>query len=344
MKPLTGGTRRRFLRLGMGAPVALGLGSISRFAHSQQAEFQFKFGSELPAAHPSSVRAAEAARRVSEASNGRLVIEPFFGAALGSATDMLSQVRSGAIEMQYLAPANLSTVDPRASLHSVPFAFESYDKVWPALDGGVGEVLRNVYARVGLHALPKAWDHGYRQITTSSKPINTPSDLAGVKMRVAVVPLYVSLFKALGAATTAINFSELYTALQSRVVDGQENPLPLIDSARLYEVQKFCSRTSHTWEGYFVACNQRHWSRLPKNLQELVTNHFGQAAEQQRSDLTKLAQTLEQSLASKGMQFSHPDPAPFRAQLQKAGFYKEWAEKFGPEAWTTIERYAGKLA
>src|SRR5690606_31897679 len=137
-------------------------------------------------------------------------VDPFFGAALGSATDMLSQVRSGAIEMQYLAPANLATVDPRASLHSVPFAFASYDKVWPALDGEVGRVLRGVYEKVGLFALPKVWDHGYRQITTSSKPVNGPDDLLGLKMRVAVIPLYVSLFKSLGAATTAINFSELY--------------------------------------------------------------------------------------------------------------------------------------
>lgn len=337
------GNRRSFLKTAAGASAALGFGGIAKFAHAQ-AEFQFKFASELPATHPSSVRAVEALKNIREQSGGRLVIEPFLGASLGSATDMLSQVRSGAIELQYLAPANLSTVDPRASLHSVPFAFESYDKVWPALDGGVGGVLRSVYEKVGLFAMPKAWDHGYRQITTSSKPINTPADLHGVKMRVAVVPLYVSLFKALGAATTAINFSELYTALQAKVVDGQENPLPLIESARLYEVQKFCSRTSHTWEGYFVACNQRHWARLPKNLQDLVIGNFNQAAEQQRADLAKLAQTLEQTLGSKGMTFSKPDPAPFRAQLQKAGFYKEWAEKFGAEAWTTLERHAGKLA
>ncbi len=337
------GSRRHFLRSTAGASVAIGFGSVAKFAHAQ-AEFQFKFASELPAAHPSSVRAVEALNAIKQESGGRLVIEPFLGAALGSATDMLSQVRSGAIEMQYLAPASLATVDPRASLHSVPFAFESFDKVWAALDGDVGGVLRGVYEKVGLVALPKAWDHGYRQITTSTKPINTPADLAGVKMRVAVVPMYVSLFKALGTATTAINFSELYTALQAKVVDGQENPLPLIESARLYEVQKFCSLTSHTWEGYFVACNQRHWARLPKNLQDMVTANFNKAAELQRADLARLSATLEQTLTSKGMQFSRPNPAPFRDQLQKAGFYKEWSAKLGADAWSTLERYSGKLA
>lgn len=337
-----GNGRRSFLKLATGSTVALGFAHVPRFASA--AEFNFKFASELPAGHPSSVRAAEAIQKIKEQSGGRLVIEAFFGAALGSATDMLSQVRSGALEMQYLAPANLATVDPRASLHSVPFAFESYDKVWPALDGGVGAVLRSVYEKVGLFALEKPWDHGYRQITTSTKPINTPQDLVGVKMRVAVVPLYVSLFKSLGAATTAINFSELYTALQSKVVDGQENPLPLIESARLYEVQKFCSKTSHTWEGYFVACNQRAWNNLPKNLQDMVAGQFNRAAELQRADLAKLSLTLEKTLAGKGVQFSQPDPAPFRTALQKAGFYKEWSEKFGAPAWSTLERYAGKLA
>lgn len=334
--------RRQFLRLATGTTVALGMAQVPRFASA--AEFNWKFASELPAAHPSSVRAAEAIAKVKEASGGRLAIEPFFGAALGSATDMLSQVRSGAIEMQYLAPANLATVDPRASLHSVPFAFESYDKVWPALDGGVGAVLRSVYEKVGLFALDKPWDHGYRQITTSTKPIATPQDLVGVKMRVAVVPLYVSLFKSLGAATTAINFSELYTALQSRVVDGQENPLPLIESARLYEVQKYCSKTSHTWEGYFVAANQRAWNNLPKNLQDVVATQFNRAAELQRADLARLSLTLEKTLTDKGVRFSQPDPVPFRIALQKAGFYKEWADKFGAPAWNTLERYAGQLA
>lgn len=336
------GGRRSFLKVAAGSSVALGFAHVPRFAAA--AEFNFKFASELPAAHPSSVRAAEAMAKVREASGGRLAIEGFFGAALGSATDMLSQVRSGALEMQYLAPANLATVDPRASLHSVPFAFASYDKVWPALDGGVGAVLRSVYEKLGLLALEKPWDHGYRQITTSTKPIQTPQDLVGLKMRVAVVPLYVSLFKSLGATTTAINFSELYTALQSRVVDGQENPLTLIDSARLYEVQKFCSKTSHTWEGYFVACNQRAWKRLPKNLQDVVAEQFNRAAELQRADLANLSRSIEASLSSKGVQFSQPDPAPFRAALQKAGFYKEWSEKFGAPAWATLERYAGQLA
>lgn len=337
------GSRRHFLKTTAGASVALGFGGVAKFAHAE-AEFQFKFASELPASHPSSVRALEVLKKIKEESGGRLAIEPFFGAALGSATDMLSQVRSGAIEMQYLAPANLATVDPRASLHSVPFAFESYDKVWPAVDGGVGNVLRGVYEKVGLFAMPKVWDHGYRQITTSNKAVNTPADLAGVKMRVAVIPLYVSLFKSLGAQTTAINFSELYTALQSKVVDGQENALPLIDSARLYEVQKFCAKTSHTWEGYFVACNQRHWARLPKNLQDMVIANFAKGADLQRADMARVVQTLEQTLSGKGMQFTQPDPAQFRAHLQKAGFYKEWSQKFGAEAWGTLERYSGKLA
>src|SRR5205085_160421 len=107
----------------------------------------------------------------------------------------------------------------------------------------------------GLHCIEKSWDHGFREITSRTKRIDKPEDLKGFKIRLPVSPHFIALFKHLGASPTAINFGEVYSALQTGVVDGQENPLVLIDTAKLYEVQKYCSITNHIWSGFHTAFN-----------------------------------------------------------------------------------------
>ena len=117
------------------------------------------------------------------------------------------------------------------------------------MDGDLGNYCRGIAEKIGFHCMDKASDHGFRQITMKSKPINTPDDLKGVKIRLPVAPLFIALFQHLGASPTPINFGEVYSALQTGLVDGQENPLILIDTAKLYEVQKYCSMTNHIWVG-----------------------------------------------------------------------------------------------
>ena len=236
--------RRSFLTTAgaLGAAAALPLITLPRYARA--AEFNLKYGSELPLSHPQVVRIKEATDNIRKETGGRVDIEVFAAGALGSITDMISQTRSGAIQMLSVAMANMTTFDPKASL-TIPYAFKDYNAVWAAMDGELGAYSRRVISRFGFHVFDNMWDHGFRQMTTRTKAINSPDDLKGFKIRVAVVPMYVSLFKALGAAPTAINFSELYSALQTRVVDGQENSLALIDSARFYEVQPHLGRLCH---------------------------------------------------------------------------------------------------
>ncbi|WP_256856676.1 TRAP transporter substrate-binding protein [Variovorax sp. KK3] len=335
--------RRGFLAgsAAMAAAGALPLFSIPRYARA--AEINLKYGSELPLEHPQVVRIKEAAEAVGKETNGRVNIEVFANGALGSITDMISQTRSGAMQMLSVAMANMTTFDPKASL-SIPYAFRDYDAVWAAMDGDVGAHSRRVISRFGLHVFDKMWDHGFRQMTSRVKPIASPDDLKGVKIRVAVVPMYVSLFRSLGAAPTPINFSELYTSLQTRVVDGQENSLALIDSARFYEVQTFVSMTNHIWEGYVTVFNDAAWKKIPANLQDTIAKSFAQATLAQRQDMVALSGKLQAQLQTKGMKFNQPDPAPFRKALTDAGFYKEWREKFGPESWAVLEKYSGNLA
>jgi tripartite ATP-independent transporter DctP family solute receptor len=212
------------------------------------------------------------------------------------------------------------------------------------MDGDLGALVRANITKFNIQAMEKIWDSGYRQITSSAKPINTADDLKGFKIRVPVSPLWTSMFKAFGASPTGINFSEVYSALQTKIVDGQETPLVSIDSAKLYEVQKYCSMTNHMWDGYWCLANTRAWQKLPKDLQEIAARNFNMAALEQRQENLRLNQTLQGALEAKGLVFNVPDPASFRAALSKGGFYAEWRAKFGPEAWGLLQKYSGELA
>jgi tripartite ATP-independent transporter DctP family solute receptor len=212
------------------------------------------------------------------------------------------------------------------------------------MDGELGAYVRRQIAAAGLVPMETIWDNGFRQTTTSTKPISTPDDFRGLKLRVPPSPLWTSMFKALEAAPASINFNEVYSALQTRIVDGQENPLAIISTAKLNEVQKYCSLTNHMWDGFWFLANRRAWERLPENLRDIVTKHINAAGLKEREDVAKLNATLQQELAGKGMTFNQTDPARFRDKLRQAGFYAEWKGKYGDEAWAILERSTGKLS
>jgi tripartite ATP-independent transporter DctP family solute receptor len=303
----------------------------------------YRLATNLPAGHPMISRLEEAARNIKADTNGEFDIRIFPNSQLGGDLEVLSQLRQGAIQFYPLAGAQLSNLAPVSSLNGVGFAFNTLDDVWKAMDGDVGALIRQALAKTGLHVFDEMFDNGFRQITTSAKPIEKPGDLAGVHIRVPPSPLSTSLFKAFGAAPQSISFGEVYTALQTKLVDGQENPLPLVESGKFYEVQKFVSLSNHMWDGFWVLANGPFWKRQPKQIQEIVSKHFRTAALGERDDLVKLNDSLRTKLSAAGMTFVEPNRQAFREALNATSFYKEWKDKFGAEAWSTLERYTGKL-
>ena len=336
-------SRRRLLCVGSTAFVG-GVIGAPFIARAQSAEFSYKYANNLPVTHPMNVRAREMADAIKAETNGRVEISIFPSSQLGSDTDTLSQIRSGAVEFFTLSGLILSTFVPAASINGIGFAFQDYGAVWTAMDGELGAYVRRQIAAAGLVPMETIWDNGFRQTTTSTKPINTPDDFRGLKLRVPPSPLWTSMFKALEAAPASINFNEVYSALQTRIVDGQENPLAIISTAKLNEVQKYCSLTNHMWDGFWFLANRRAWERLPENLRDIVTKHINAAGLKEREDVAKLNATLQQELAGKGMTFNQTDPARFRDKLRQAGFYAEWKGKYGDEAWAILERSTGKLS
>jgi tripartite ATP-independent transporter DctP family solute receptor len=336
-------SRRRLLTVGSTAFAGAVVGAPF-IARAQQAEFTYKYANNLPDSHPMNARAREMAAAIKAETNGRFDLQIFPSSQLGSDTDTLSQVRSGGVEFFTLSGLILSTLVPAASINGIGFAFPDYATVWKAMDGELGAYVRQQIAKANLVAMDKIWDNGFRQTTSSTKPINAPDDLKGFKIRVPVSPLWTSMYKAFDSAPTSINFNEVYTALQTKVVDGQENPLAIISTAKLNEVQKYCSLTNHMWDGFWFLANRRAWERLPEDVRAVVAKHVNAAGVKEREDVAKLNGNLQQELAAKGMVFNQPDPGPFRDKLRKAGFYSEWKGKYGDEAWALLERAVGTLA
>lgn len=333
-------TTRRML-IG-GAAAALAAPSLLR--HAKAAEFSWKFAHTAPLTFPFHIRLAEAAEQIDKDSQGRMELQVFPDAQLGGDNDLLSQARAGAIEFCQPTGQILASILPVTAISALGFAWSDYSKVWPAMDGDLGKYIRaQIAAKAGLVAMDQMWDLGFRQITTSTKPIKSADDLVGLKIRVPVAPSLVTLFKTLKAAPLSMQFTEVYSALQTHIADAQENPLTLIKVTKLYEVQKYCSLTNHVWDGHWACCNAAAWKRLPDDLKEIVARNLNAAALRERDDIAKGDRSVQADLEKAGLVFNTAETQSFRDGLKAGGFYKEWRAKLGDEPWEILEKYAGKL-
>src|SRR6201995_2513698 len=333
-------TRRRLFGAMSGASAAAILGRPAVAAP----EFDFKLGVNTPETHPLTLRLTEAAKEIGSRSNGRVNVAVFANSQLGGDPEMLSQGRAGGIELLAVPSMTLTTLVPLSGLPSIGFAFASYDQVWAAMDGDVGGLVREAITKTGIVPMQRKWDNGFRQITSSSsRQLISVDDLKGFKIRVPVTALLTSLFSGLGALPSSISVSELYSPLQTHIVEGQENPLAQVSTGKLYEVQKYCALSNHCWSGYWVVGNRRALSGPPADLLAIVNESFDAAALKERADLVEMDRSLQGELSTKGMTFNKPDPAQFRPALVKAGFYGQWQKTYGSEAWAQLEKYTGKL-
>lgn len=330
-------TRRNFV-----ATAAAGTIAMPALAQGGP-EFVLKFANIMPADHPLNVRLQEASGLIRQQTDGRVDLKVFPASQLGTDGDMLSQVRSGAIEFFAQSGLIFSSLVPVAAITGVGFAFQDYPQVWKAVDGPLGRHIVNAVSKFNLVAFDTAWDNGFRQTTSGTRPIKSPEDLRGFKIRVPPSPLWVSLFKELGASPASIPWGETYSALQTRIADGLENPLAGIYFAKMHEVQKYLSRTNHMWDGFWVLANRRRFEALPAAIRDVITKNVNEAALRQRGDVAELNGELQSELTAKGLTFFDVDPAAFRNTLRASSFYTDWKAKFGDEAWSLLESASGKL-
>ncbi len=330
-------TRRVVLGTVAGVPL-----SAPFIHHARAADFVFKVATGLLPDHPTNIRLNEAAADIAHDSGGRMELRVFPSSQLGGEADLLHQVQSGAVEVFLIGGLVISSVVPMAALDGTGFAFKDYGQVWAAMDGELGAFIRAaIMQQSPLYVTSKIWDLGFRQITNSVRPINSLNDLQGMKVRVPSAAAYIALFKALGASPVDMQFPEVYSALQTHIVDGQENPLALIATSRFYEVQKYCAMTNHMWNGFWCLVNARAWRRLPSDLQEIAEGNLNAAGLKQRQDLANLEATYHDTIAKAGLVFTKPETDSFRTRLKSSGYYAEARSKLGEKAWALLEAAGG---
>lgn len=332
-------TRRQLLSAAVLAPTIVTSSLKSAFG----AEFDLKWGSSSPADHPLNVRAAEAIKKIEADTNGRVRIRQFPSGQLGGDADMLSQVRAGALDFFTITPAFLTGLVPSTGISSLGFAYKDSQTAWAAVDGEVGQVVRNSAASANIHIFENFWDFGWRQVSSSTKPIRTVEDLRNFKLRVAAAPLYFSMFQSLGTSPVTTTLAEVYTGLQTKLIEGQENPIGLIYLMKFYEVQKYITLTNHIWDPFVVTTNRRAFNALPADLQRIISHHINEAALKEREDYRQIEANARAKMEVAGIQFLDVERAEFRKKLETSGYYTQWRKKFGDVSWNALEKYCGKL-
>lgn len=335
---------RRLLLAAAGATAA----RLAAAQASRSTEVTLTCGHVLPAAHPTHQRMLEMAAAIEQQTHGRVRLQVHPAGELGSDIEQLQKVRAGAMDLLSLSPLVLGSWLPSVQISGVAFAFGDvfgdYRGIWTAMDGRLGEWVRAQIARTELFAFEKIWDNGYRHMTSRQRSITHPRDLRGFRMRVAVSPIFSSVFRGLDATPVPVNFTSVYSALQRGEVDGMENSLSLLHTAKIYEVQRFCALTSHMWDGFWMVGNQKNFARLPADVQKVIRTVVNDTALVQRADTRKLNETVARKLVERGMLFTLTNQEEFRSSLRRAGYYAEWRAAFGEESWGLLEHATGKLA
>lgn len=263
-------------------------------------------------ANPRDVAARHFADLVRKTSAGRIEVEVAGGARLGGDAAALAALRDGTLDLSVNSAGPVSELVPEYNAFGLPFLFTGHAQAWKVLDGPLGRELADKSAAQGL-VLLGYWDNGIRHLSNNRRPIRTPADLAGLRIRIPAEPVAADIIGALGASAHTIKFSELYLALQSGAVDGQENPLVNIDTARLYEVQKYLSLTGHKFSVAPFLIAKKRWDGLTRAERDLLAEAARAATRLQRRLALEQDERLLAELTSRGMRVDAVERAPFMA-------------------------------
>jgi TRAP-type transport system periplasmic protein len=245
--------------------------SFSAFGANAQDinERELRFAMSLAADHPLGVAGQRFADLVSEKSGGKMTVSLYPGAVLGSDQQNLSAVRGGTLDFTIMATGLLAGINQEFMVFDLPFMFDSSEEAYALSDGPIGTELMAKLSEAEIHGLG-IWDLGFRNMTNNRRPIATLEDLQGLKLRVIAAPVYIDLFTQLGANPVPMTFGEVYGALESGAIDGQDNPLAVIQSAKFAEVQDYLSITRHIYTGMPFLMSRATWDGMTADEQAVI--------------------------------------------------------------------------
>jgi TRAP-type transport system periplasmic protein len=316
------------MRMGMlCAAVSLCAVLVEAPAVAQVQERTIRWGHLNNTDHPVSFGVQKFAEVLAAKSGGKLKIREFAASQLGSEMQQQSAVRGGTQEILSASTTSLASVVKDIGLFDFPFIVSTFEQAEALAQGPFGKAMLDTLPEKGLIGLGY-WGLGFRNATNSSRPITKVEDFAGLKLRVIPNPVYLETFKALKANPVPMAFGELYTALENRTVDGQENPYSVILSNKFFEVQKYLSATNHTFTQNIIIVSKKFWDGLSPEEQKMLRDTFAETRQYQRDQTVEAAEKSLAELKAKGMQFNDIAPAEY-ARMQEAT--KGVIEKFSGE-------------
>ena len=277
------------------------------------------------------------ARDVEARTNGRYKVQTFYSGALGAERESVEGVQLGTLDLTLTSTGPLPNFVPELAILDIPFLFRDYAHARAVLDGPIGQEMLQKFPPKGMIGL--AWaENGFRQMTNNKRPINTPEDLKGLKMRTMENPIHIEAYRQFGIQPTPMAFTEVYTALQQGTVDGQENPLSVITSAKLDQVQKNLSLTGHVYSPAIILMNKAQWDKLAPADKEAFIAAAREAVKVNRARVDSDELKAIAELRAKGMAVvEYVDRSKFQAAL--APVYVDFAKKFGQENIDRIKNY-----
>ena len=276
------------------------------------------------------------AQEVEKATGGKMKVRPIGNASLGSDTQMQQALIGGAQEMMVGSTATLVGLSPEMAVWDTPFLFTSTKEADVVLDGPVGEKVKASLEPKGMVGLVY-WENGFRNLTNNKRPITKVEDLNDVKLRVMQNNVFLDSFKALGANAVPLPFSELFTALETRAVDGQENPFNTVLSSKFYEVQKYLTVTNHVYSPWIVTVSKKWWDTLSPAEKKVLQDAAVKSRDFERKDTREEAAKALADLKSKGMQVNELAPAEINRMREKlTSVNANIAKSVGQSTWDEV--------
>ncbi len=319
--PIVSRPQRRLATLALSLATASAIAALTLNAGNASAATTLRFGHANNQGEIATDLFQEFADNVDKRTKGEVKIRVFPGEQLGKEGDLIQQVKSGALDISAPSMPSLSSLVPSLEIASAPFLWRDWAQAEAAITGAPFQPsFDELRDKHNVLMLSKIWYWGWRNLTTGNRAVNKPEDLAGLKIRVPESPVWVEMIRAMGAAPTPIPFGEVYTALQQRTVDGQENPIPTIFSRKFYEVQGHLSMTRHMLQNNTMIINKRSMERLSPELQKVLLEEAAKVSAKN----SKLQQEREASMledirkSGKTAVNDSPDRAAFAAKMGPA--------------------------
>jgi tripartite ATP-independent transporter DctP family solute receptor len=277
------------------------------------------------------------AREVEKRTNGRYKVQNFYSGALGAERESIEALQVGTLDLTMTSTGPLPNFVPEVAIFDIPFLFRDYAHARAVLDGPIGQEMLARFPPKGLVAL--AWgENGFRHMTNSKHPVIQPADLKGLKMRTMENPVHIQAYKAFGIIPTPMAFTEVFTALQQGTVDGQENPLSVIESAKLDQVPKSLTLTGHVYSPALILIGKAQWDQLSAADKQAFLDAAKEAVKADRARIDEDERKAVADLKAKGMQVvEHVDKAAYQAVL--ASTFVEFGRKFGQDNIDRIRNY-----